>query len=144
MTPATPRKRLSSIPARHARHWIGGTLAAWLLACAASAGAQPLWFAGGRPTPEAQQAVTALVGAEADGLAPKDYDADGLKRALAQAAANPQAAPEAVEKLDNALSDAMRRYLSDLHSGRVDPRKVHANFTPPESAAFEPDRKSVV
>ncbi|WER48187.1 L,D-transpeptidase family protein [Cupriavidus sp. WKF15] len=139
MTPAKPDKRLPSFPARNARHWIGGTLAACLLACAASAGAQPLWFAGGRPTPEAQQAVTALAGAEADGLAPKDYDAEGLKHALAQAAAGPQAAPDAVEKLDTALSDAMRRYLSDLHNGRVDPRKVHANFTPPASAQFEPD-----
>ncbi|CAG2135415.1 hypothetical protein LMG31506_01543 [Cupriavidus yeoncheonensis] len=139
MTPDTPCKRLPSIPARNARRWIGGTLAAWLLACAASAGAQPLWFAGGRPTPDAQQAVTALAGAEADGLTPKDYDAEGLTRALEQAATGPQAAPEAMEKLDNALSDAMRRYLSDLHHGRVDPRKVHANFTAPASAQFEPD-----
>ncbi|CAG9174701.1 L,D-transpeptidase family protein [Cupriavidus pinatubonensis] len=140
MTPATtPDTRLSDTPAFHARHWIGGTLAAWLLACAASAAAQPLWFASGRPTPDAQQAVSALSGAQADGLVPQDYDADGLKRALAEAATGPQPAQDAIDKLDNTLSDAMRRYLSDLHSGRVDPRKVHANFTAPPSAAFEPD-----
>ncbi|ODV42130.1 peptidase [Cupriavidus sp. UYMMa02A] len=114
-------------------------MAAWLLACAAGAAAQPLWFASGRPTPDAQQAITALAGAQADGLVPQDYDAEGLKHALAQAATGPQPAPDAVDKLDAALSDAMRRYLSDLHSGRVDPRKVHANFTPPPSAVFEPD-----
>lgn len=140
MTPAiTPRTRLSSTSVRHARHWIGGTLAAWLFACAASAGAQPLWFAGGRPTPDAQQAVAALANAGADGLVPQDYDAEDLKRALAQAATGPEPAPDAVDKLDASLSDAMRRYLSDLHSGRVDPRKVHANFTAPSSTLFEPD-----
>ncbi|MBO4123063.1 L,D-transpeptidase family protein [Cupriavidus gilardii] len=101
--------------------------------------AQPLWFVGGKPTQAALQAVSALVDAPADGLEPEDYDADTLRRSIAQAANGPPLPPEAVDRLDGALTAAMHRYLSDLHKGRVDPRKVQANFTMTEEKPFDPD-----
>ncbi|WP_019450172.1 L,D-transpeptidase family protein [Cupriavidus sp. BIS7] len=118
-----------------------------MIGSAAAAWAQPLWFADGHPTQAAQQAVAALANAGADGLDAQDYDAEALKQAIGQATGqatsqtNGSAAlpPESVDRLDNALTTAMRQYLSDLHKGRVDPRKVHANFTLPDEKSFDSD-----
>jgi len=118
-----------------------------MIGSAGAAWAQPLWFADGHPTQAAQQAVAALANAGADGLDAQDYDADALKQAIGQAIgqatsqANSGTAlpPESVDRLDNALTTAMRQYLSDLHKGRVDPRKVHANFTLPDEKSFDAD-----
>jgi len=129
------------------RRWYAGALtalprvllAALLAGFATGALAQPLWFANGKPTPAAQQAVAALVNAPADGLDAEDYDANMLRDAVAKAANGPALPPEAAERLDGALTAAMQRYLSDLHRGRVDPRKVHANFNIAEEKPFDPD-----
>lgn len=40
-------------------------------------------------------------------------------------------------RLDQALTTAMERYLADVHSGRVDPQKIHHNFSPPEREPFD-------
>ncbi|PLP97229.1 L,D-transpeptidase family protein [Cupriavidus pauculus] len=119
--------------------------AAWLLCSATAAWAQPpqapglLWFADGRPSQAAQAAVKALNGAGTDGLEPHDYDADGLQRALAQLVDTQAAPPDAAQRFDGALTGAMKRYLSDLHRGRVDPRKVHANFSVGNLPPFDPE-----
>lgn len=122
--------------------FLASASAAWLLGTATAAWAQPpqglLWFADGRPSQAAQAAVKALNGASADGLDPRDYDADGLQRALTQLVGNP-GAPDAAQRFDGALTGAMKRYLSDLHRGRVDPRKVHANFSAANLPPFDPD-----
>lgn len=116
--------------------------AAWLLGSATAAWAQPpqglLWFADGRPSQAAQAAVKALNSASADGLDPRDYDAEGLQRTLGQLAGN-ATPPDAAQRFDSALTGAMKRYLSDLHRGRVDPRKVHANFSAGNLPPFDPD-----
>jgi len=114
-------------------------LAAWLLGASAMTWAQPLWFADGRPTQAARQAVAALAHAGNDGLEASDYDADDLGRAMAQASGGPALPPEAAERLDGTLTSAMRRYLSDLHKGRVDPRTVHASFDMSTEKPFDPD-----
>jgi len=118
-------------------------LGACLLACAAAWAAPALaddallWFAQGRPNAQAMQAVDALAAAGADGLDPQDYDADGLRRAVAQARDGSALASDAASALDASLTVAMQHYLSDLHNGRVDPRKVRANFAPPADG-FDP------
>lgn len=114
--------------------------AAWLLGGATGAWAQqgPLWFVGGRPSPAAQTAVKALHDAAADGLDPRDYDADSLRRDIALAIDGTTLPPDATQRIDGALTSAMTRYLSDLHSGRIDPRKVHANFPETNAAPFDP------
>lgn len=140
---ATPHLNVPQPPCsvlRARRHrWFAGALIALLIGFATGAMAQPLWFVGGKPTQAALQAVSALVDAPADGLEPEDYDADTLRRSIAQAANGPPLPPEAVDRLDGALTAAMHRYLSDLHKGRVDPRKVQANFTMTEEKPFDPD-----
>jgi len=122
---------------RALRHRIGPGFAAVLMMLAPAAMAQPLWFSQGRPSQEAQQAVQALASAGDDGLDARDYDADALQRAVEQGANGPAPAPDAADGLDRTLTDAMQHYLSDLHDGRVDPRKVHANFTAPADSQFD-------
>ncbi|MDF3838197.1 L,D-transpeptidase family protein [Cupriavidus basilensis] len=96
-----------------------------------------LWFAQGRPAAAARQAVDILAASAADGLEPRDYDADELRRALSQAESGPLA-PDAETLLDETLTAAMQRYLADLHGGRVDPRRIHENFSAAPDPHFDP------
>ena len=95
------------------------------------------WFDSGRPSGTAMQAVGILAHAEAEGLDPASYNATGLGLALA-AAARDTAGPAEAARLDQALTVAMRRYLSDLHFGRVDPRRISENYSPAAPGAFDP------
>lgn len=106
----------------------------------AAAAEELLWFAAGRPSPQARQAIAILQAAAADGLDPADYQAELLSQALAQAE-QPSEAPAsgpALRQLDQALSQAMQRYLSDLHRGRVDPRRIHADFSVAAPGRIDP------
>ena len=107
-------------------------LALLLWACATAVTAAPLWLDQGRPTDAARQAVAVLESAADDGLQPEDYDAAPLAQALDQAAQGPGLDAVAATRLDDALSAAVRRFLSDLHSGRVDPRQIRGGAALPE------------
>lgn len=98
----------------------------------------PLWFDKGRPNAEAGQAVKILLSAASDGLEPEDYEAEGLARAIASAEREQQLPADALVRLEMRLTEAMIRYLSDLHFGRIDPRQITANFIVPSPAAFDP------
>ena len=104
---------------------------------AAPAPEGPLWFAQGRPVPEARQAVDALSNAAADGLDPGDYDAEALRQAVHQAATGPVLATDAAARLGAALTAAMERMLADLHGGRINPRAVRADFAPQEERPYD-------
>ncbi len=93
----------------------------------------------GRPTPAAWQAVQVLADAGAEGLLPQDYDAQTLSSAVASAAQGPALDDLAAATLDKALTTALRRYLTDLHAGRIDPRQVQANFSVSPSQPFDSD-----
>ena len=111
-------------------------------ATGSSAGAEPpLWFAAGQPTAQARQALDALASAADQGLDPRDYDTELIGRRLAQALQGPPLDEPSQAALDGALTNALQRYLSDLQDGRVDPRRIHANFevrraVPPDAGAF--------
>ena len=95
-----------------------------------------LWLrdgpAQGKPLPIAMAAVHMLQQAGDDGLNPRDYDAAGLAKAVSQAnEAQGGLSAQAKTTLAKALDEAMRRYLHDLHYGRVDPASVYANFNVP-------------
>ncbi len=85
-----------------------------------------LWFAQGAPKPVALQALALLAAAPEDGLDSEDYGAAALAQAITSS--SPAAPPEIAAGLEARLTAAMQRYLADLHGGRVDPRKVHADF----------------
>jgi murein L,D-transpeptidase YcbB/YkuD len=101
-------------------------------AAAVPVSAAPAWFSGGRPTADAIEAVRMLQMAAADGLNPADYSASALAQAVDQAAqpAQPPLAPERQAELAGTLTQAVEHFVSDLHSGRVSPRDVHAAFAP--------------
>ncbi len=95
------------------------------------------WFEGDRPSAQAQQAVQLLVAAPTHGLVPQDYGALALQRAVVRAAQDPALDSGARARVDQALTAALQRYLSDLHRGRVDPRQIHHDFNAPRREAFD-------
>ncbi len=81
------------------------------------------WTREGRPTPEAKAFIKAFQQAGAKGLNPEDYDASrwaGRVRRLAGKS------PEDFAQFDVAMTITVMRYISALHSGRVNP--THFNF----------------
>ncbi|MDB5779804.1 MAG: Peptidoglycan-binding domain 1 protein [Polaromonas sp.] len=125
----TMKHSLSSILGRAA-------FALWLCCGTAMAAQGARWFDGDRPGAQAQAAVAVLADAASHGLAPQDYSADALARAVAGAAQGPSLDAARVARLDQALTTAMARYLADVHTGRVDPQKIRHNFSPPEREPF--------
>ncbi|HET7527663.1 MAG TPA: peptidoglycan-binding protein, partial [Burkholderiaceae bacterium] len=115
--------------------WIVRTIAraaagAALALClgAGNAGSTPSsWFDDDRPSPLALQAIELLSDAASHGLQPRDYRADALREALAQAASG-ALEHAAVERVDTDMTAALQRYLSDLHGGRVGPPQPADGF----------------
>ncbi|MDP3759978.1 MAG: L,D-transpeptidase family protein [Ramlibacter sp.] len=98
----------------------------------------PLWFAGGRPTAQAGQALEVLSAAPTQGLDPRDYDTELISQRMTQAQQG-QLDEAAQAILDGALTAALQRYLSDLQDGRVDPRSIHADFDVRRAASRDSD-----
>ena len=111
----------------------------WLILCLlagpALAADEPVWFDGGRPGAQAQQAVELLADAASHGLDPRDYDSAALQQALLRAQAG--LPPEAAASLGQALTLALQRYLGDLHDGRIDPRRIHHDFNVARREPFD-------
>lgn len=93
--------------------------------------ADSAWLRQGRPAPVALSAVKILQQAGDEGLNPSDYDAAGLSQRVEAAREGAALSASAQTALGDALTQAMRRYLHDLHYGRVDPASVYANFNVP-------------
>ena len=98
-----------------------------------------LWFSDGRPTATARKAADLLASAAEDGLNANDYGADLLRNAIENAANGPSPDNDALIQLDRALTSATRRYLSDLHSGRIDPHQLEENYSRVSGSGFDPD-----
>ncbi len=108
-------------------------------AAAPDPGSEPLlpWFEGDRPGPLAFEALALLDDAASHGLDPRDYAAAALRRALDAAAQTSPAPPQARARLQRALGDALMRYLTDLHDGRVAPVALGWRYAPPLRAPFD-------
>lgn len=104
-------------------------LAVLWLSCLGPAAMAGAFVDAGRPTAAAWQATEVLADAGAEGLLPQDYDAGPLAHAVAGAAEGLALDEVAAAELDAALTTALHRYLADLHTGRIDPRQIQANFT---------------
>ena len=88
-----------------------------------------LWFVGAHPTRQAVSVTAELRHAAERGLRPEDYGIDELVRAVPELAgpmegASQNPTPAVVSQVDAALTVAVGRFVSDLHSGRVSPREV--------------------
>ena len=111
-----------------------------VLVGAAHAASAAAFMEAGRPTRAAQQAVAVLADASAEGLQPQDYDSQWLAQAVLEAAQGAALDARAAERLDCALTAALHRYLGDLHSGRIDPHQVHADFKVASPERIDPER----
>jgi murein L,D-transpeptidase YcbB/YkuD len=61
-----------------------------------------------------------------------------LQQAITQAAQGSPPSPVMVASMETALTTALERYLSDLHTGRIDPKRIHHNYHGPRPDGFEP------
>jgi L,D-transpeptidase YcbB len=85
----------------------------------------PLWMsAKGQPTPQALAVIQALESSRQKGLIPGDYDAGRWPGRLATLKSKGDPTNQA--NFDAALTACALRYISDLHTGRVNPK--HFNF----------------
>lgn len=142
MSPTPPA--ISTTPDQHARRHLFPALCLTIGLTAAGvtlAGDALLWFADDRPTATARQAVGLLLRAPADGLDARDYHAEPLRKAIANAGSGPALAENDVATLDRELTVAMQRYLGDLHRGRIDPAQVGANYSPAADGSFAVDAR---
>jgi len=83
----------------------------------------PVWLAGGAPGRQAREAIDVLKESETRGLSSEDYDVAWLEAAWAESQAQGLAARD-LGLFDAGLSVAYMRQLSDVHVGRVNPRRV--------------------
>lgn len=88
------------------------------------AGYAPAWFRDGRPRPEAAQVISVLSEARTQGLNPGDYDMLSLEKEWRTVTERGSTGARELALLDTALSLSLLRYLSDLHTGRVNPASV--------------------
>lgn len=98
----------------------------------------------GTPTQQADTLIQAFASAAQKGLRPDDYDAPRWPQRLSHLASlhskndTSTAAQDSVAEFDAAMTISAMRYISDLHSGRVNPQ--HLNFdidVPAKRAAFD-------
>jgi murein L,D-transpeptidase YcbB/YkuD len=82
---------------------------------------QPLWSRDGKPTPQAMRTIAALAGAATHGLDAAAYCPDRLAAEARRLAARLHPPAREVALFDIALSDAVMRFASDLHVGRISP-----------------------
>jgi murein L,D-transpeptidase YcbB/YkuD len=104
-----------------------------------AASAAPLWFVEERPRVAAYQAVNLLANAAQEGLEAGDYHAEWLRAAIESASRGSPLTGDSLSRLDQALTSAMRRYLTDLHAGQVDPQALGARYSPAATWGFAAD-----
>jgi murein L,D-transpeptidase YcbB/YkuD len=85
----------------------------------------PLWVnVAGKPSLAARDAIAAMRSAAEDGLEVRDYSAAALEGTANGLDSTSAPDPTLVGRFDLALSTAFLRYVSDLHGGRIDPRRI--------------------
>jgi len=90
-----------------------------------AAGGTLPWIGQGKPTAQALAIVRALKNAEDKGLRPEDYDGPQWEERLVEFQRAAAASETDLLKFDLALTVSAMRYISDLHTGRVNPRSLH-------------------
>ncbi len=90
-----------------------------------SSGYSLRWIRGMQPTAQAQQLISILLKAEQKGLAAEDYDGPRWSDRLAKLKpANAQPSEADAVRFDAALTVCVMRYISDLHIGKVNPKRL--------------------
>ena len=85
-----------------------------------------VWIRDGQASPQALAVIAEFVGSQKRGLIPEDYDASRWPQRLSALKVS-SGNPDTRARFDAALTVCAMRYISDLHSGRVNP--VHSEFS---------------
>ena len=85
------------------------------------------WTRNGQPTLQAQAMIGALRSADTKGLDPEDYDGSRWPIRLSTLH-QPGISERDLARFDLALTISVMRYVSDLHTGRVNPKLFHFGF----------------
>jgi murein L,D-transpeptidase YcbB/YkuD len=88
----------------------------------------PAWFNEGRLRHEAYDLALAIQDAHLEGLNPADYNRDAVNAIVEQDVFGQLFDVLSVPQFDVVLTDAFLHYASDLHSGRINPRAVNAEW----------------
>ena len=100
-------------------------------------GYSPWWVRGQEPTPQARQLIVLFLHSEQKGLSPDDYDGPRWQERVARLTPVAQHPTESdAVKFDLALTVCAMRYISDLHIGKVNPKRV-AFFLKDESKKYD-------
>jgi len=99
-------------------------------------GYAPVWFVGGKLTPQATELIQRFESAQMKGLNPDDYDGprwtarvQAIQAAYPSGGQTPSAqATDLAARFDLAMTVAAVRYFGDLHSGRVNPDHLQFSF----------------
>ena len=87
------------------------------------------WVKGMEPTPQARQLIAVLLQADKKGLTAEDYDGPRWSDRLAKLRPTARQPAEAdAVKFDLALTVCAMRYISDLHIGKVNPKRFAFEF----------------
>jgi murein L,D-transpeptidase YcbB/YkuD len=83
------------------------------------------WTKDGQPTPQARSVIGLLENADKKGLRPEDYDGPFWNQRVARLVPPaPRASSSDLARFDLALTVSVMRYISALHNGRVNPRRL--------------------
>lgn len=94
------------------------------------------WFDGDYPAADAWIALETLSDAVSQGLRPADYGAESFAQIFGNLRDTPSS-PEGKAILDDALSTALERYLTDLRKGRLSPEVLKHRFKAPPTDTFD-------
>ena len=83
----------------------------------------PVWIRDGQASPQALAVIAEFVGSQKRGLIPEDYDASRWPQRLSALKVS-SGNPDTLARFDAALTVCAMRYISDLHSGRVNPEAL--------------------
>ena len=87
------------------------------------------WVRGREPTPQAQQVIALLLKSEQKGLSAEDYDGPRWGARLAKLkSSSPEPSEADALGFDIALTVSAMRYISDLHIGKVNPKRLDFGF----------------
>jgi len=87
------------------------------------------WLSGNALTPQAQAIIRVLQDAELKGLHAEDYDGPlWNQRVVRIASTDSSPVPAELDRFDLALTVSVMRYVSALHRGRVDPRRLRVDL----------------
>jgi murein L,D-transpeptidase YcbB/YkuD len=93
-----------------------------------------MWIRNSRPTAQALAVINLFENADAKGLNPLDYDGGRWQPRLAALAGD-----AALAEFEVAMTTSAMRYVSDLHTGRIDPHSVNFDLDADSKALYLPE-----